>query len=146
MKIKTIVMFAAAGITLGAVADEWAFENAQLSPDPATGRAADGRLEISLPSKRSCAWWEKTFPVTPGKGARFAATAEIALGPGEAAPYNDVMMFVTWYDPKRGNRKGVRFYQRDFMRYTDKGNERVFDDTFAVPEDCNTVRVEFIAT
>ena len=55
------------------------------------------------------------------------------------------MLFVTWYDPTRGNRKGVRFYQRDFMRYTDKGNVRVFDDTLAVPGDCNTVRVEFIA-
>ena len=101
MKIKMIAMMAAAGIALGAAANEWAFENAKLSPDPATGRAVDGRLEISLPSKRACAWWEKAFPVTPGKGVRFLATAEIALGPGEASPFNDVMMFVTWYDPKR---------------------------------------------
>ncbi|MBQ6340648.1 MAG: carbon-nitrogen hydrolase family protein [Kiritimatiellae bacterium] len=139
------LMIALVGLALGAVADEWTFENAKLSPNPATGRAADGRLEISLPSKRACAWWEKAFAVTPGKGARFVATAEIALGPGEAAPYNDVMMFVTWYDPAKGNKKGVKFYQRDFMRYTDKGTLRTFDDTFVVPGDCNTVRVEFIA-
>ncbi len=140
-----------AGLALGACAGEWAFENAKLSPDKATGREADGRLEMSLPSKRACAWWESEFPVTPGKGARFTATAEIALGAGEASPYNDVMLFVTWYDPARGNRKGVRFYQRDFMRYTDgraacpQAAVRTFDDTFAVPSDCNTVRVEFIA-
>ena len=139
------VLLAVAAACAGACAGEWAFANAKLSPDPATGREVDGRLEMSLPSKRTCAWWEKEFPVTPGKGTRFTATAEIALGAGEAAPYNDVMLFVTWYDPTRGNRKGARFYQRDFMRYTDKGNVRVFDDTFAVPGDCNTVRVEFIA-
>ena len=139
------VLLAVAAACAGACAGEWAFANAKLSPDPATGREVDGRLEMSLPSKRACAWWEKEFPVTPGKGVRFTATAEIALGAGEAAPYNDVMLFVTWYDPARGNRKGARFYQRDFMRYTDKGNVRAFDDTFAVPGDCNTVRVEFIA-
>ena len=132
-------------IATNVCAGEWVFENAKLSPDKATGREVDGRLEMSLPSKRACAWWEKEFPVTPGKGVRFTATAEIALGPGEVSPYNDVMLFVTWYDPARGNRKGVRFYQRDFMRYTDKENVRTFDDTFAVPGDCNTVRVEFIA-
>ena len=142
---KMKLMVALVGIALGACAGEWAFENAKLSPDKATGREVDGRLEMSLPSKRACAWWEREFPVTPGKGARFAATAEIALGPGEVSPFNDVMMFVTWYDPAKGNRKGVKFLQRDFMRYTDKGNVRVFDDTFAVPGDCNTVRVEFIA-
>ena len=148
MKVQSIVACLAVGAALfagSASAGEWAFENAKLSPDKATGRAVDGRLEMSLPSKRACAWWEREFPVTPGKGARFTATAEIALGAGEVSPYNDVMLFVTWYDPARGNRKGARFYQRDFMRYTDKGNVRVFDDTFAVPGDCNTVRVEFIA-
>ena len=149
--MKAKMMVVVAGLALGACAGEWAFENAKLSPDPATGREVDGQLEMSLPSKRACAWWEKEFSVTPGKGVRFTATAEIALGPGEASPYNDVMLFVTWYDPARGNRKGARFYQRDFMRYTDgraafpQAAVRVFDDTFAVPGDCNTVRVEFIA-
>ena len=142
--MKKILMVALVAAALAAVADEWAFATAPLAPDKATGRAVDGRLKMSLPSKRACAWWEREFPVTPGKGARFVATAEIALGPGEAAPFNDVMMFVTWYDPKRGNRKGVKFYQRDFMRYTDQGGARVFDDTFAVPENCNTVRVETV--
>ena len=154
MKKQSIAKCLAVGVmllTYGACAGEWAFENAKLSPDKATGRAVDGRLEMSLPSKRACAWWEREFPVTPGKGARFTATAEIALGAGEVSPYNDVMLFVTWYDPARGNRKGVRFYQRDFMRYSDgmaacpQAAVRTFDDTFAVPGDCNTVRVEFIA-
>ena len=143
--MKIAIAIGVAAVLLQTLADGWTFENAPLAPDPATGRKAEGRLEMSLPSKRTCAWWENSFPVTPGKGARFTATAEIVLDAGEASPFNDVMMYVTWYDPKKGNRKGVRFLQRDFMRYTDKENVRVFDDTFAVPGDCNTVRVEFIA-
>ena len=143
--MKIAIAIGVAAVLLQTLADGWTFENAPLAPDPATGRKAEERLEMSLPSKRTCAWWENSFPVTPGKGARFTATAEIVLDAGEASPFNDVMMYVTWYDPKKGNRKGVRFLQRDFMRYTDKENVRVFDDTFAVPGDCNTVRVEFIA-
>ena len=44
------LMVALVGIALGACAGEWAFENAKLSPDKATGREVDGRLEMSLPS------------------------------------------------------------------------------------------------
>ena len=123
----------------------WAFANAKHAPDRAEGRVVGDALEISVPSKRSCAWWEREFAVTPGRGVRFRARAEVSLGAGEKALYNDLMMFVTWYDPAKGNRKGVKFHQRDFMRYTDLDGARLFDDTFAVPGDCNTVRVEFVA-
>ena len=51
------VLLAVAAACAGACAGEWAFANAKLSPDPATGREVDGRLEMSLPSKRACAWW-----------------------------------------------------------------------------------------
>ena len=132
-------------LALAVTADDWTFFNARHSPDKALGRAVDGVLEISVPSKRSCAWWEREFPVTPGRGARFRARTSVSLGAGEKALYNDLMMLVTWYDPSKGCKKGVKFYQRDFMRYTDAAGERVFDDTFAVPGDCTTVRVDFVA-
>ena len=64
---------------------------------------------IRLPSRRSCGWWETTAAVEPGRGVRFTGRATIKLGKGESSAYNDVMMYVTWYDPEKGNRKGVSF-------------------------------------
>ena len=146
--MKIAVAMAAMGAS--SFAGDWEFFNAQYSPDKSAGREADGALEMSVPSRRTCCWWEREFTVVPGNGVRFRAKAEVSLDAAEKALYNDLMMFVTWYDPSKGNRKDVRFYQRDFMRYTDAtaaGGKvvRTFDDTFAVPADCNTIRVEFIA-
>jgi predicted amidohydrolase len=123
----------------------WSFHSAPLAPDAATGRAGAEGLSISLPSKRACAWWERTFPVAAGRGARFRAEARIALGPGEESVYNDLTMLVTWYDREAGDRPCVRFLRRDFVRCEDRGDARVFDEAFAVPEGCDAVRVEIVA-
>ena len=128
-----------------ATPDEWSFRSAPLAPDAASGRAEAGRLSISLPSPRACAWWERAFPVAAGRGARFRAEARIALGPGEESAYNDLAMLVTWYDRAAGDRPGVRFLRRDFVRCEDRGNMRAFDETFAVPDGCDAVRVEIVA-
>jgi len=138
----------------GTTPEKWTFLNAGLSPDPATGTITVGKdgitLETELPSKRSCGWWESEFSVQTGKGAHFTAVAEITPGEGVDDVYNDVMMFVTWYDPHKGNNKSASFYQRDYMRYTDEITAdgrilRRFDDVFAVPGDCNTIRMELIS-
>lgn len=134
----------------GVWAAEWSFASAPLASEPAVGRAVSDDVHlISLPSRRSCGWWETTAAVTPGRGVHFTARAEITLDAAEKDVYNDLMMYVTWYDPKKGNRKDVRFHQRDFIRYADvKAADgrivRTFDQVFAVPEDCNTIRVDFI--
>ena len=143
--IKCVAILSAALLSWRAQAGGWTFSNAAHAPDKASGRDDGATLAISMPSKRSCAWWEKEFRVTPGRGVRFRAKAKISLAPAETALFNDLMMFTTWYDPAKGAKKGVPFIQRDFMRYSDSGNERIFDDVFAVPGKCDTVRVEFIA-
>ncbi|MBR1921997.1 MAG: hypothetical protein IJ829_08405, partial [Kiritimatiellae bacterium] len=137
-------VFLFVSLTAGALAESgassggWRFLNAEHSAEKAVGRLSRDALEIALPSKLSCAWWEREFAVAPGRGVRFRATAEVALGEGERGLYNDLMMFVTWYDPSKGRQKGVGFYQRDFMRYADMDGLRVFDDVFAVPGTCDT--------
>ena len=147
LTIAAALMFAAGGASAG----EWRFNTAKLSPDPASGRALEsGAHEMVIPSRRACGWWETDDVVKPGGGARFRATAEISLDAAEKGLWNDCMMFVTWYDPKKGNRKGVTFLQRDFIEYTDAKTpdgkiRRTFDKTFAVPGACEAVRVEFIA-
>lgn len=141
------VLIASTAVTAG----EWTFNRAKLCPDHATGEvAAPGVYAMNIPSARSCGWWETETSVTPGTAVRFRATAEVALDAAEKGLWNDCMMFVTWYDPKRGNRKGVRFIRSDFIDYSDTTTSdgkilRSFDKTFPVPGDCNTIRVEFIA-
>jgi len=125
---------------------EWTFRSAPLAPDAAAGRAgADGSLLLSLPSPRACGWWECEIALPPGGGVRLRAEARVALGPGEAAVYNDLAMLVTWYDPAHGARKGVPFLRRDFVHCADEGAARVFDETFAVPDGCRAARVEIVA-
>jgi predicted amidohydrolase len=74
----------------------------------------------------------------------------------EDSAYNDVMMFVRWNFPKDGKDRsksgnGVdkgAFFQRDFIASTDsrEGGKivRTFDETYAVPGDCDSVQIEFI--
>ena len=123
----------------------WTFLSAPLAPDAASGRTgADGALELSLPSRRSCGWWETEIAVS-SRGVRFRAEARVALGEGETALFNDLAMLVTWYDPAHGTRKGVPFLRRDFVRHADDGTVRVFDDTLEAPEGCRAARVEIVA-
>lgn len=154
MGFRTFTKTAFAGIAATALAScawgfDWKFTSAPMMPDASTGGESGGILRMSLPSKRTCCWWEGTASVKAGRGVRFAAKAEIALGAGEADAFNDLMMYVTWYDPKAGNRKGVRFLQRDFIDYVDERLPdgrivRRFDQTLATPGECDTVRIDFI--
>ena len=136
----------------------WTFQTAPLVVEPATGhKASPGVHEIRIPSTCACGWWKTSRPVTPGCGARFRATAEITLDDVNDSAYNDVMMFVRWNFPDDGKDRGKsgngidkgKFYQRDFVAYTDKTENgktvRTFDETFAVPGECDSVDVEFIA-
>lgn len=155
--MKAITLLAAALFTAAAEAagvspaiDGWTWQTSPLFPDAPVGEKTDGALVATLPSKCCCGWWETAAAVTPGTGMRFTAKAEIALDAAEKGAYNDIMMFVTQYDPKKGNVKGRQFYQRDFIRYKDSKMAdgrilRSFDDTFAVTGECNTVRIELIS-
>lgn len=127
-------------------AEEWIFANAPLAPDRADGRALpDGTLEMRLPSRRACAWWELTVPVASG-GMHFHAEASIALGAGDPGLFNDLSMLVTWYDPAHGERKGVPFLRRDFVRHSSPApGALTFDDTLEVPCGCGAARVEIVA-
>ena len=146
MKCLFLLMVAAVFTAQGA---DWEFFSAPLSPDPAVGTTEGEAHVIRLPSRRSCGWWETTAAVEPGRGVRFTGRATIKLGKGESSAYNDVMMYVTWYDPEKGNRKGVSFYQRDFISYKDTlGADgvivRTFDRTMPVPQKCNMIRIDLI--
>lgn len=156
MRIRVLLaaVASAAAIAMAEVAtppiDGWTWQTSPLFPDAPVGEKTDGSLVATLPSKRCCGWWETAAAATPGTGMRFTAKAEISLDAAENGAYNDVMMFVTQYDPKKGNRKGTSFYQRDFIRYKDSKMAdgrilRSFDDTFAVTGECNTVRIELIS-
>ena len=145
-------------LALTVLAAIWTFHSAPLAVESATGRESlPGVYEIRVPSKGSCGWWTTSLPVTPGCGARFRAAAEITLDDADDSAYNDVMMFVRWNFPDDGKDRGKsgngidkgKFYQRDFVVYTDKPVDgktvRTFDETFAVPGECNSVEIEFIA-
>ncbi len=136
----------------------WAFHSAPLAVEPATGRESlPGVYEIRVPSKGSCGWWEASHGIVPLGSCRLRATAEITLDDENDSAYNDVMMFVRWNFPDDGKDRsksgnGIdkgKFYQRDFVAYTDKTESgktvRTFDETFAVPGECDSVEVEFIA-
>lgn len=124
----------------------WSFLNAPLAPERAEGRElSGGALAMRLPSRRCCAWWEREIPVSGG-GMRFHAEARATLGAGETGLYNDLSMLVTWYDPEKGERKGVPFFRRDFVRVTAPApGVRIFDDTLEVPQGCRAARVEIVA-
>ena len=139
------------------LAAAWTFKSAPLAVAPATGReVSDGVHEMRVPSRGSCGWWETAMPVRPGGGVRFRATAEIAMDDANDFVHNDLMMFVRWDFPKDGKDRsksgnGVdkgKFYQRDFVVYADKVDggriTRTFDETFAVPGECDSVEIEFI--
>ena len=143
---------------LTVLAAAWTFHSAPLAVEPATGRESlPGVYEIRVPSTGSCGWWETSRGIIPLGSCRLRATAEISLDDANDSAYNDVMMFVRWNFPNDGRDRsksgnGIdkgKFYQRDFVAYTDKTENgktvRMFDETFAVPGECDSVEVEFIA-
>ncbi len=131
------------------LAAAWTFHTAPLAKEPAVGReTAPDVHEMRVPSRGGCGWWETSAKIVPGGGARFRATVEISMDdPGENA-YNDLMMFVRWDIPGSVRHAKGSFYQRDFVAYTDKVSGgrtiRSFDETFAVPGECDSVEIEFI--
>ncbi len=151
MQMKTCLWALVMCAGLVAFAGEWELKNAPLSPDPASGRnLGGGALELRAPSRRTCAWWERTEAIDPAKGAiKFTAKAEITPDAAGGKVYNDVMMFVTWLFPKDGVQRKGKFFQRDFIAYTDKVEDgkivRNFDETYKVPEGCAEIKIEFIA-
>ena len=139
------------------VASVWTFNSVPLAVEAATGREiAPGVHELRVPSRGSCGWWETSSSVVPGGGVRFRATVEIAMDDAKDFVHNDLMMFVRWDFPKDGKNRsksgnGVdkgKFYQRDFVVFTDRKDGgrpvRTFDETFAVPGECDSVKIEFI--
>lgn len=148
MKSIALVCSCALG-ALSALAD-WTLVSAKLSPDPATGRILPtGALELRIPSRRACGWWEAVRPIDASKGGlRLGARAEIALDAKDDAAYNDLMMLVTWRFPQDGVRRQGGFFQRDFITYTDRVENgrtiRTFDETYAIPSGCDSVKIEFV--
>ena len=139
------------------LASSWIFHSAPLAKEPAVGREISSDVhEMRIPFRGSCGWWETTAPVVQHGGVRFRAVAEISLDDAKDAVYNDLMMFVRWDFPKDGKVRdksgnGVdkgQFYKRDFIVYTDKVENgkvvRTFDETYAVPYECDSVEIEFI--
>ena len=134
-----------------AVVAAWTFRS---SPLAAEGSVSSGREiaadahELRIPARSACGWWETSAAVVPQGGVRFRATAEIVPDGTGDFPYNDVAMFVRWDFPKDGRKRKGGFYQRDFIAFTDRAEDgrivRTFDETYAVPEDCDTVEIEFI--
>ena len=145
-------------VSLAAIAaSAWTFKSAPLAVEQATGREVSSDVhELRVPSRGSCGWWITGGTVAPKGGVRFRATVEIA--PDEAGDFvhNDFAMFVRWDFPKDGKDRtksgnGVdrgKFYQRDFIAYTDRveGGKvvRTFDETYAAPGECDSVEIEFI--
>ena len=131
--------------SFGLLALTWTFHSAPLAVRPAEGRElSPDAHELRIPARECCGWWETSSAVKPRGGVRFRATAEIVTDAAGECVENDLMMFVRWDMPKGGG----RFYQRDFIAYSDRaGNGRVirtFDETFAAPGDCEAVEIEFI--
>lgn len=144
-------------LSIIALASAWTFKSAPLAVEAAAGREiTPGIHELRVPSRGSCGWWETSMPVAPNGGVRFRATAEIAMDDAKDFVYNDLMVFVRWDFPKDGKDRsksgnGVdkgKFYQRDFVVYTDRMVDgkiiRTFDEMFAVPGECDSVKIEFI--
>ncbi len=131
--------------------ESWSFTSAPLSPDASTGQViSKDELVTTLPSKRTCCWWERMFPVESGRGVKVTASAKIESlgGVKDFNAWNDVMMFVKFYDSKKGNNDKVNFFKASYARYTDEptatGCVRKFDDTFDVPFGCEAVKIELV--
>jgi len=135
----------------------WTFHSAPLAADKANGNeiAADAHT-LRIPSCGGCGWWTTAASIMPKGGVRFRATVEIAMDDAKDFVHNDFMMFVRWDFPKDGKDRsksgnGVdkgKFYQRDFITYTDRIEDgkvvRTFDETYAVPGESDSVEIEFI--
>ena len=139
------------------IAAAWTFHTAPLAKEPAVGRELSPDVhELRLPEPGCCGWWETSAAVPLHGGVRFRATVEIAPDAADDLVYNDLMMFVRWDFPKgkqasAGKGNGIdkgKFYQRDFVVYTDRTEGgrtvRTFDETYAVPRECESVEIEFI--
>lgn len=151
MKAMTYVLSAlVACIGEVAFAGCWELKSAPMSPDPAAGRCLDsGVLELRIPSRRTCGWWVGTHSIDPSKGGvRFTARADVALDDAGDRLFNDMAMLVTWNFPNDGVKRKGSFFQRDFIAYADETSGarvvRLFDETYAVPQGCVSVTVEFI--
>ena len=132
--------------------DSWSFTSAPLSPDESTGVVAEGgALQTRLPSRRACCYWDRNFKVESGRGVKVSAVAEIEPldGADGFRPWNDVMMFVTFYDAKKGYTDRVSFFKASYARYTDESagvrTVRRFEDVFDVPVGCDAVKIEFVS-
>ena len=139
------------------VAAGWTFHSAPLAAEKASGNevAADVHT-LRVSDRGGCGWWETSSAIAPQGGVRFRATAEIALDDAKDFVYNDFAMFVRWDFPKDGKDRsksgnGIdkgKFYQRDFIAYTDRVENgkviRTFDETYPVPGVSDSVEIEFI--
>jgi len=142
-------MMSLAVLCVSALASAWTFESAPLAAVPSTGREVSENVhELRVPDRGGCGWWITESPIAPGGGVRFRATAEIALDDADDGVYNDLMMYVRWDFPKDGKRRKGAFRQRDFIAYTDRVENgkvvRTFDETYAVPDETDSVEIEFI--
>ena len=151
MMRKLIALVSMLLMTGGAAwAGEWSFNSAKLAPDVSVGRDLGANcLELRIPSRRACGWWERTLPIDPAKGGvRFMARAEISPDRADERVFNDLMMFVTWNFPRDGVKRKGAFFQKDFITYTDTLEDgkvvRRFDETYSAPEGCDSVKIEFI--
>lgn len=139
------------------LAAAWTFESAPLARTPATGvEHPDGTHELRLPERDACGWWETTATFQPGKGVRVTATVDVSLDEASDALYNDLALFVQWNFPNDGKDRsksgnGIdkgKFYQRDFVSYTDRRENdrlvRTFDETFATPKACDSAMIQVI--
>lgn len=131
----------------------WTFHSAPLAVEKASGiELAAGAHELRIPAVGSCGWWETsaTLECPSSGGVRFRATATITPDAAGEEIDNDFMMFVRWDIPPTARKPHphAKFYQRDFIAYTDRVEDgrivRVFDETYAVPVDCVSVEIEFI--
>ena len=150
-------MMTVAFSAVAVVASAWTFESAQLAARPATGREVSPEvLELRVPDRGGCGWWSTNRRIAPGGGVRFRATVEIAMDDANDFVHNDLAMFVRWDFPKDGKDRsksgnGIdkgKFYQRDFIAYTDRMENgrivRTFDETYAAPGASDSVEIEFI--
>ena len=155
--IAGLCVFVAGFSAWNGYAQTWTFSSAPLAARPATGRAlGEGAYELRVPDRGACGWWTTTASIVPQQGVRFRATVEITLDEAKDFVYNDLMMFVRWEFPKDGvdrskSGNGIdrgKFYQRDFIAYTDRIENgkivRTFDETYASPFACDHIEIEFI--
>ena len=139
------------------VATAWTFHSAPLAADEASGNEIAANVHtLRVPSRGSCGWWSTNAAIAPKGGVSFRAMVEIAMDDVRDFVHNDFAMFVRWDFPKDGKDRsksgnGVdkgKFYQRDFVVYTDRIENgkivRTFDETYAAPGESDSVEIEFI--